>query len=345
MNNNLYETMQQYGYQAPEHIPVGKLVRFPAPNKPASNRSAWVNLQQGTNGRYAHFGDWITGEKYLWQETTYDQSTLPHQLKSNNMRHQNQIACNRQISPMSSMSTMSTMSKTAIEQQLEQKRYNTLKKIQLAEQRVESLMQFARPVTDALTHPYLVKKQVYSYGLFQIDYVKGITEQYLYCIRNALLVPVQSFYAETGAYYQSLQIIAPNGTKRFLKGGVLENGYYCIRQPNRAIHNRIFVCEGYATGATLAQLMPDASIFCAFNCGNLLKVATSIRANYPEHPIIIAGDNDHQKENSSPQGNIGKKKAIEAAKAVGGSIFIPEFLSHETGSDWNDYFTHQRATI
>lgn len=341
MNKDLYQTMQQYGYQPPEHIPVGKLMRFPAPNKPASNRSAWVSLQQGTEGQYAHFGDWITGEKYVWQENNYSRQRSLQRQSTKNISHQNQTWHNRQVAKMS---TMPTRSKIAIEQQLEQDRYDALKKLQLAEKRVHYLMQFARPITHSSGHPYLVKKQVHAYGLYQIDYVKGITEKYLYYIRNALLVPVQSFYAETGAYYQSLQIIAPDGRKRFLKGGVIENGYYCIRKPNQATNNRIFICEGYATGATLAQLIPDASVFCAFNCHNLLRVAISVRSNYPEYPIIIAGDNDrHLATADKPQGNVGKARAIEAAKAVGGSIFIPEFLPHETGTDWNDYFTILRV--
>ena len=167
------------------------------------------------------------------------------------------------------------------------------------------------------------KKRVESYGLFQTNHLQGMY--------NALLVPIYGFNEEGEQTYQSLQIISPAGSKRFLKGGKKTGGYYCLRIPEK--DSDIIISEGYATAATLAEIYPSDGVYCAFDSGNLKSVAITIRKLYPTNKIIIAGDNDHY---SVP--NIGKEKAIEAAQAINGSYAIPEFKAGETGTDWNDYY-------
>lgn len=96
----------------------------------------------------------------------------------------------------------------------------------------------------------------------------------------------------------------------------------------------IVICEGFSTGATLAEhYTPFSSVVCAFNAGNLLNVAKYYHRRYPTTQIIIAGDND--RHNTA---NTGRENAIQAANAVHGMVSIPEFASNEIGTDWNDRY-------
>lgn len=65
------------------------------------------------------------------------------------------------------------------------------------------------------------------------------------------------------------------------------------------------------------------------------SVAQEIRRLHPDKLICIAADNDHQREAKGEQ-NVGKSKAEEAAKIVGGHVLLPRFAKGASGSDWND---------
>ena len=57
--------------------------------------------------------------------------------------------------------------------------------------------------------------------------------------------------------------------------------------------SEIVICEGYATGASIAKYYKqDAPVWLALNAGNLQNVAESMRAFYPDEKIIIACDLD-----------------------------------------------------
>ena len=78
---------------------------------------------------------------------------------------------------------------------------------------------------------------------------------------------------------------------------------------------------------------PTALVTAAMNAGNLLPVARAIRGKYPHDRIIVAGDNDRH-----TNGNPGRTKAIEAARAIGAEYSLPEFPPGVDGSDFNDLF-------
>ena len=85
----------------------------------------------------------------------------------------------------------------------------------------------------------------------------------------------------------------------------------------------VVIAEGYATATTIAKHSKVAAI-AAFDAGNLLEVATSIRERYKDKQIIIAGDDDHRMEN-----NPGRAKALEAAAAVNGLAIFPELSAEQ----------------
>jgi putative DNA primase/helicase len=111
-------------------------------------------------------------------------------------------------------------------------------------------------------HPYLVRKGVPALGDLRL------------ARDGRIIVPVWNERGEI----QSLQFIAEDGQKRFMTGGKMAGGYFPIKAPGDKT-GPLYVCEGYATGATV-HLATGATVLCAFNAGNLKAVAEMARRFY-----------------------------------------------------------------
>ncbi|MAM58716.1 MAG: DNA primase [Salinicola sp.] len=185
----------------------------------------------------------------------------------------------------------------------------------------------ARTVWDAAkpasaTHPYLMSRGVPAYGLRQ-------------CRRGWLLVPL---YAQ--GELVNVQWILPNGKKRFLKGGQVQGAYSLVGEP--VAGGRLFICEGWATGATLYRLTGDP-VACAMNAGNLRAVAETMRAALNRSlDLVIAGDDDRQ-----TAGNPGRQAANDAALAVGAMVLYPKWPEGcpDDLTDFNDLYRWHRARL
>lgn len=125
----------------------------------------------------------------------------------------------------------------------------------------------------------------------------------------------------------NLQFISETGTKRFLSGGKKKGCFYCLGD---TITNKVLICEGFATGASLHEDSGYLTVI-AFDAGNLKEAAISIKSLYPDADIIICGDNDLS--------GIGQRKAIEAALAISGKYIFPPTVGH----DFNDYLNMEVA--
>lgn len=152
----------------------------------------------------------------------------------------------------------------------------------------------------ALSHPYLKSKGIKAHG---------IREQ-----NGKLIVP-----ARQGEVIHSIQTIDPTGRKRFHPSSRTMGCYYMIGSPGELI----YVCEGYATGASIHEATGSA-VAIAFSAGNLRAVAEALLKEQANTKIIIASDND--------ENGAGQKKAMEAAEAISGSVAVPPVIG-----DWNDY--------
>jgi putative DNA primase/helicase len=162
-------------------------------------------------------------------------------------------------------------------------------------------------------HPYLVKKGIRAHGLRVHD--------------GALAVPVRD-----AAELHSLQFIGADGKKQFLTGGRVSGCYFSIGKPNGAL----CIAEGFATGASVHEAS-GCAVAVAFNAGNLLPVARSLRTKSPDLRLIICADDDF----GTPD-NPGLTKAREAAQAVGGQLAVPDFgeARPEGATDFNDLHRH-----
>lgn len=177
---------------------------------------------------------------------------------------------------------------------------------------IEAQRLWAEAVPADPGHPYLIRKGCQPHNLRQSG--------------DVLLVPLY-----LGRQLVNLQRIYPDGAKRFLSGGRVKGCYSAIGRLEHGGH--LYVCEGWATGATIHEETGDA-VACAMNAGNLREVGEHLQFNYPDSPLIVAGDDDRQTE-----GNPGRNAAAWAAGDLGAYRLIfpvwPEGAPPEL-TDFND---------
>lgn len=160
-------------------------------------------------------------------------------------------------------------------------------------------------------HPYLIAKGCHPYSLRQ---------------RNGeLLVPL---YLD--GVLVNLQRIGADGQKRFLPGGRVKGCYSPLGSIKPG--EPLYLCEGWATGATL-HAEGRAAVACAMNAGNLLEAGRHLRRRYPDAVLIVAGDDDRL-----TTGNPGRTSAIKAAAALDCGLILPPWQGIEplSLSDFND---------
>ncbi|EII3115730.1 hypothetical protein HJ076_17490 [Vibrio parahaemolyticus] len=182
------------------------------------------------------------------------------------------------------------------------------------------------------SHTYLTGKKITEHG--DIAYMSTIDCRNFFMdnssttqLRDVLLIPL---YNEENAL-QSLQAISSNGKKFFMKGGKMTGGRFTFLGTT----DTVYLCEGYATGASLHQLT-NATVIVTFTASNLENVATTIAHLYPDSLIVVAADNDHQKEKEG-KGNKGLEVAKKLLEKHQLAYTYPLFDDSDSGTDWNDF--------
>lgn len=188
--------------------------------------------------------------------------------------------------------------------------------------------QDAEPVP--LDHPYLITKGIAPHearfeaktGALLIDLID----------RNGNHVSIQRIKDKSQLQSED------EPSKRLFKYGQKKGCCHVIE----GTADRVFICEGFATGATINELTGN-KVLVAIDSGNLLAVARITREKYPDwknpKPIHIAADNDHRKakeidpKTGKPKKNVGLEKGKEAAEAIGADLVYPEGIE---GTDFND---------
>jgi len=180
-----------------------------------------------------------------------------------------------------------------------------------AAKRAAAIWNAATPATG--DHPYLTHKRIRPHGA-KLN-------------KGALVLPVIDF---TGRL-TSLQFIAADGGKLLLSGG-RKRGCFIPVAGDMTNPTRVIICEGWATGCTLAEDEPTALVLAAIDAGNLESVAPSVRRHWPTAELVIAGDDDRL-----TAGNPGATKA-KAAIASGALMALPQWPkgAPEHLTDFND---------
>jgi putative DNA primase/helicase len=110
------------------------------------------------------------------------------------------------------------------------------------------------------------------------------------------------------------QTISPDGTKRFDKSMQTDS---CFAVLNGPIEGTVYLCEGYATAASVVAATGCPAIHC-LSASNLPKVVPILAKMAPNAKLVIAADND--------------KPGLDAANQTG----LPWTAPSQTGADWND---------
>ncbi|AKH19898.1 toprim domain-containing protein [Sedimenticola thiotaurini] len=163
-------------------------------------------------------------------------------------------------------------------------------------------------------HPYLIRKRIQPHGAR--------------LHKGALMLSILDFSDKL----TSLQFIAPDGGKLLLAGG-RKQGCFIPVAGDMENPTRVIICEGWATGCTLAEDEPAALVLAAIDAGNLAPVAVAARCRWPSAELVIAGDDDRL-----TAGNPGATKAKFAAIASGALLALPQWPkgAPEQLTDFND---------
>lgn len=168
-------------------------------------------------------------------------------------------------------------------------------------------------------HPYMDKKGLTGEWHVNSEIMMGADHERIEP-GALLLVPVYK-----NGELVNVQKITTEGKKRPIYGG--EMGGVChIIQGKK---NLIAVVEGFATGVTVYR-MTGATVYVAFNTGNLASISQEARAKYPDSTLVIFADHD---EVDPVHGwRPGTKYAEDAAIPVNAKIALPPEIG-----DWDDY--------
>ena len=180
-----------------------------------------------------------------------------------------------------------------------------------AAEKASQLLYASRP---ADKHGYLESKKIKAYPGVKISDA------------GELLIPLQDEHENI----TTVQRISEDGSKKYFAGGRKKGCSFTI-QGN---HEKIWICEGYATGATINEVTGN-TVVVAFDSSNLLNVASQLVKKINPEKIIIGADNDQFK----PTGNTGMKYAQEAADKTGAKLVYPWFdpREPEEPTDFNDF--------
>jgi phage/plasmid primase-like uncharacterized protein len=166
-------------------------------------------------------------------------------------------------------------------------------------------------------HPYILKKK--------------IKPNTIRAYQGMLLIPMSNEKGEICG----IQKIYPDGQKMYLSGQRKKGLFHGLPGIKKEF---IYLCEGYATGASINEVTGVATII-AFDAGNLLPVAESLRNSGYHGTIVVCADNDAWKpENGNP--------GVEAAHKVFSMVencrvTVPDFSGLDCSSlptDFNDLF-------
>jgi putative DNA primase/helicase len=163
-----------------------------------------------------------------------------------------------------------------------------------------------------LRHPYLRRKAVGIHGIRQVG--------------ELLVVPMCDAY---GALH-NVQCIGPEGAKRFLQGGRVRGLFHMVGDARR--DGRKWLCEGYATGASLFEDFGEAAVV-AFGVNNLLAVAEILVGRFESDSLAVMADDDWR-----TKGNPGVSTAQAVAEKLGVKWHVPEFPARRPtwAKDYND---------
>lgn len=169
---------------------------------------------------------------------------------------------------------------------------------------VEALEMWTRAAPATSDHAYAAKKRLDPAPLRQLN--------------DKLLIPM----VDAAGKLWNLQRIAPDGTKRFLRGGRTDGLFAMIGSFTRRGETAC-IGEGYATMAAVHRASGHPCI-AAFSAKNMAAVARLWNAARPDLNFIVCADDDSHLER-----NVGREAALAVAEEIGARVALPPPLSSD----------------
>lgn len=166
---------------------------------------------------------------------------------------------------------------------------------------------------DIGNHKYLRSKQIKSTKGLKVDGLRRLVVP-MYDSQNSI---------------SNVQYVSQDGSKKFETGLPSTGLFHYI--PGKS--DVTFICEGYATGASL-NMATGQHVICAMTASNLKDLDGFIVDGKFKNPIVIA-DNDTP-DATFPSGK-GQHYASLLASKINGKVLIIDKIDDKKGSDANDY--------
>ena len=295
----LHEAMTAHGLQPRAELHPGKMHRFPGDGKGSTNGAGWCHVFEDGDG--AAFGDWSTGLSETWQrKRERPRSPAEQAAFAEQVRRARELAA----------------------QEREEKH----------RQAATRAMEAWRLAEEGPT-PYTERKGVSpTRTMKRLPTIEAVRQAIGYIPQSdgvPLDAPMLVLPIKVAGKLSSLEFIGANGRKSALAGGRKSGGYWSADQLPEGDGEGITFAIGEGCATVLsAHEATDWPVVAAFSSGNLLPVAKTMRTLLPKVRIVLLAD----------LGN-GEAQAHEAAAAVGGLVYTPEFGTdrRDGEKDANDF--------
>ena len=203
-DEQFYDFIQTCGVSPSKVFSVvldGNIHRFPVVGDKGREKSGWYVAYED-NMPAGVVGDWRSGQEFGW-----------HADIGHDITEEERAECCRRVAEARRLSEE-----------------DRKKQQEVAAQTVSAILAPLSPVTE---HPYLTKKRVGAYGLYETG-------------DGRLIIPIY-----VGGRVMSAQYISPKGEKQFHCEGAVGGGYFAVGCLHPKPQSTLNVPEGYATSATI----------------------------------------------------------------------------------------------
>lgn len=281
LNEQLENKILQELGTSPPHFTENRFCRWGGHSKKYWLKYQFIEIDSGSILNYA-FGDWSSGTVY--------RGRLPE------------------------LAELSKEEVKLLKRKQKELEASLIKEQALEHERVaqSALEKWNAYSSEFTSHPYMEKK------LIRNKYGARVAAH------NDMLVPINLYIPlmdEDGKLW-NLQSISESGLKMFMSGGRKKGLFHCLQGEFKTA-SVILLGEGWATCAAIAQSLNNEShaVLCAFDCGNLIHVAATIRKHNQNATLVICADLD--------ESGIGELKAREAAQKHRGTTIVPSFKTEK----------------
>ncbi len=295
------DAMRAAGLTPPEHIDTGGVLKRFTTNGKSGDDSGWYVFHCDGGVPAGAFGDWRSDIHVTWA-ANIGRTLTPEEVAENRKR----MEAARRLAQAERATKAARAAKLAA-----------------------ALLDKATPA--AADHPYTKRKQIKPANLFELAIDEAVAilgyppkAKGEPLTGRVLLAPI----TVNGAL-SSCELIDEAGRKSAIAGGIKAGGCW-QPEPIPAEAGAVAIAEGIATALSI-KAATGLPVVAALSSGNLEAIAKQIRARHPAAEIILCAD--IAKATGTPDGH-----AVEAAKAIGGVLAIPDIFQNE-GSDFNDAHT------